>query len=127
MIADYYFKVKSWIEENKADLYVALVIFLVGLASFGLGRLSALWPVKKPIVIEEAGVSENAEVQSSVDEKDKNFNSKGKYVASKNGTAYHLPWCPGALRIKEENRLWFKSREEAEKAGYHPAANCKGL
>lgn len=51
----------------------------------------------------------------------------GKYVASKSGSAYHFPWCSGAKRIKEENKIYFNTKEEAEKAGYHPAGNCKGL
>lgn len=51
----------------------------------------------------------------------------GGYVASKSGAVYHLPWCSGAKRIKEENRIYFASKEEAERAGYRPAANCKGI
>jgi hypothetical protein len=50
-----------------------------------------------------------------------------KYVASKNGTKYHLPWCTGAKQINEENKIWFATKEEAEKAGYTPASNCKGI
>ena len=52
---------------------------------------------------------------------------ESKYVASKSGTKYHLPMCAGAKQIKEENKVWFVSKEEAEKAGYTPAANCKGI
>jgi hypothetical protein len=51
----------------------------------------------------------------------------GMYVASKNGTAYHLPTCTGAKQIKEENKIWFASKEDAELAGYKPAKNCKGI
>ncbi len=51
----------------------------------------------------------------------------GAYVGSKNGTKYHLPWCGSAKLIKEENRVWFASKEEAEKAGYIPASTCKGI
>ncbi|MFH1608762.1 MAG: hypothetical protein ABH951_01935, partial [Patescibacteria group bacterium] len=54
-------------------------------------------------------------------------NDEGLLVGSKNGTKYHYPWCSGALRIKEENKVWFNSMEEARQAGYTPAANCKGL
>lgn len=53
--------------------------------------------------------------------------SKRRYVASKNGTKYHLPTCSGAKRIKEENKIWFDSKTEAEQAGYEPAKNCKGI
>jgi hypothetical protein len=29
--------------------------------------------------------------------------------------------------MKEENKIWFASKEEAKKKGYHPAGNCPGL
>lgn len=51
----------------------------------------------------------------------------GAYVASKNGTAYHLPTCTGAKQIKEENKVWFATKADAELAGYKPAKNCKGI
>ena len=53
--------------------------------------------------------------------------SGGQYVASKTGTKYYLPWCGTANRIKDENKVWFSSKAEAEAAGYEPAKNCKGL
>jgi hypothetical protein len=56
-----------------------------------------------------------------------NNNIKGNYVASKTGSKYHLPWCSGAQTIKEENKIWFETKEEAESRGYSPAKNCKGL
>lgn len=51
----------------------------------------------------------------------------GGYVASKSGTKYYLPWCGSVSRIKEENKVWFATKEEAEAAGYKPATNCKGM
>jgi hypothetical protein len=53
--------------------------------------------------------------------------STGKYLASKNGTKYYLPTCSGAKRIKEENKVWFATIEDAQAAGLGPAANCPGL
>ena len=53
--------------------------------------------------------------------------TKGKYVASKSGSKYYLPDCSGVKRIKEENKVWFGSVEEAKAEGYEPAKNCKGL
>jgi hypothetical protein len=128
MIQDYTKKIKSFWEDNKQDLFIAAVIFLVGLASFGLGRLSILWPKKEPLVIEEFGQKAAPLIKSTASkESSAVILSKGKYVASKNGTAYHFPWCPGALRIKEENKIWFQTKEEAESRGYKPAGNCEGL
>ena len=52
--------------------------------------------------------------------------TSGAYVASKNGTKYYLPDCPGALRISDQNKVWFASKDDAEAEGYQPAANCVG-
>jgi len=138
MLNNYLQKVKFWLSVNKSDLYVATLIFLVGLASFGLGRLSILWPEKKPITIEKFQAESlntnrfHATGSASLNSKLQNLSStpnstRGHYVASKNGRTYHLPWCPGALKIREENKIWFDTKEEAEKAGYKPAGNCEGL
>jgi hypothetical protein len=51
----------------------------------------------------------------------------GQFVASKNGTKYYFPWCGTVKNIKEENKVWFPTREAAVAAGYQPASNCKGL
>lgn len=51
----------------------------------------------------------------------------GTYVASRIGTKFYLPTCATAKRIKEENKVWFATREDAIAAGYQPAANCKGM
>ncbi len=127
-------KVKEWCGEHKVDLFGAAVIFLVSMASFGLGRLSAVWPKKEPIRIFENGKEIRGE-QISVEEiKTRSPQTaavvgakSGKYVASKSGSAYHLPICPGASRIKESNKIWFQTKEEAEGRGYKPASNCPGL
>jgi len=49
-------------------------------------------------------------------------NSTGKklYVASKNSNLYHTLDCPYVKQIKEENLIWFISREEAEASGRKP-------
>jgi hypothetical protein len=49
------------------------------------------------------------------------------YVASKSGTKYYLPTCSGVARIKEANKVWYATKEDAESAGLAPAANCPGL
>lgn len=117
--------------DNK-DLFIVIVIILSSLASFGLGRLSKIEETKTPIIIENSA-SNSASVimagslasESSLPET--KIQTGGGYVASKNGTKYYLPWCGGAQKISEKNKITFSSKEEAEKAGYAPAANCKGI
>lgn len=48
-------------------------------------------------------------------------------VASRGGTKYYLPWCAGADRIRDANKVWFASPEAAEAHGYERASNCDGL
>jgi hypothetical protein len=119
-----------------SELFLAVLILLVAVVSFGLGRMSivaeslnsdgqtakvrlttALTPNQQT-----TPSSPSAPAEESVD-----VSANGNYVASKNGARYHLPWCPGAQQMNEENKIWFDTKEEAEIAGYTPAANCKGL
>ncbi len=114
----------------------ALLIVVVALAAFSLGRLSVMEKseetqqramVSSPAV--KAQIEENGEYRTeSLNANETTFDqSASGYVASKSGTKYHLPWCGSAKQIKEENKVWFKTKEEAEKAGYAPASNCKGI
>lgn len=47
------------------------------------------------------------------------------YVASKSGKTFHLPSCPSAKNIKPENRVEYKTRDEAIAAGLSPCKKCK--
>ncbi len=47
-----------------------------------------------------------------------------QFMGSKNSDKYHLMSCRFADQIKPENRICFKSLEEAEKMGYKPASCC---
>jgi hypothetical protein len=110
------------------DLSMLLIIFLVGIGSFGLGRISAHEEARN----NELSISDNKEgiTGSSFQEPVTSSGSdvqNGMYVGSRSGASYHLPWCPGAQRIKDENKIWFKTKEEAVLRGYSPAANCKGI
>jgi hypothetical protein len=112
---------------TQKDIYIGLVILFVGSASFGLGTLAKakneqtelkIYDLFPEFITTSGGVSsfQSASVVQA-----------GAFVASKSGTKYHLPWCSSAGRIKEENKIWFQTKEEAEKAGYTPASNCPGL
>jgi len=112
----------------KADIFIVFVIILVGLASFGLGKLSAFEKKKVPISISETSekvyLSQNNESQTQSLRSEEN---KGVVVASRSGTKYYYPWCSGVARIKEENKVWFNSIEEAKSKGLSPASGCLGL
>jgi len=120
---------KNYFKSNQSDLFIIAVIVLVALICFGIGRLTA--PKTEPIQIkglEQASVEDLSGEQSSFVPTDVGTTEdKGAVVGSKNSDKYHLPDCPGAKQISEQNKIWFASIEEAEKAGYKPAGNCPGL
>ena len=113
-------KLKSFLRNDA--YFMALLIILVGVGSYGLGRLSV---VEKQV---SSGAGESMVQIESLETQD-TFENKVEIpvVVSKSGTKYHLFDCPGALQMKKENRIEFGSFEEAEAAGYSPAANCPGL
>lgn len=110
-----------------SDTYLAVIIILVAIIAFGLGRLSV-----EPNQANQGVVPISESEAEALHATEPHISSTtdaivGGYVASKTGTKYHLPWCAGAQKIKEENKIWFATKAEAETAGYTPAANCKGI
>jgi len=120
-------KIKNFIKYYEKDLITVIVIVTVALISFGLGRLSKIKENKVPITIENLGASVETGFRVTPAAGIRFQTAGDAVVASKNGTKYHYPWCSGAQRIEEENKIWFASIEEARQAGYQPASNCKGL
>jgi hypothetical protein len=114
---------KGWFRNLENELFVGLLLVLVATLSFGLGRMSKIEDSREPVKIDQIASMASTSINTAVPQA-----AEGReYVASKNGTKYHLPWCSGAQRISEANKIYFKSKDEAERAGYSPAANCKGL
>jgi hypothetical protein len=48
-----------------------------------------------------------------------------RYVSSKNSQVFHSPQCRSAKRIKPENLVTYRSRDEAIQAGKRPCKVCK--
>jgi len=127
--------------ETKYNAFIAILIVLVGTASFGLGRLSntntgsngggirIFTPENMPAGVIYSGgeFKDSSATSKSVSQEVYVPDQGGEVVASKSGSKYHFPWCGGAKQIAEKNLITFASIEEARKAGYTPAANCKGL
>ncbi len=125
-------KFKSWLLNDQ--LFYGLVVILVGITSFGLGRASLFETVQiepviqmiEPITLTANAVNSNSSstVQNNISQ---TTNTQKPFLASKNGTRYYLSSCSGAKRIKSENIVYFSTREAAESAGYTKAINCAGL
>ncbi len=117
-------KIKSFIESNTGkDILTVLIIIMVGLGSFGLGRLSKN-PPKEPLKVIYEGEELNIpKPVSNVVETTKN--SSGGYFGSKQGTKYYPLGCSAGKTIKQENRVYFDTAEDAEKTGYSLSTSCK--
>ena len=116
-IPEFWLKIKNLIEDVMSEWGILIIVILVGIASFGLGRLSAIEEAKSPVSITAAQVSAVAPAVAV----------GGLVVAPRKGSVYHYPWCSGANSIAEANKIWFKDEKAARAAGYMPAKNCKGL
>lgn len=123
MITNLYKKVKKWCGDNRNDLFIASIIFFTGLSGFGLGRLSVDLKTNPPLSV----VQRVDKQTSEANHQDHPSTTDAQVVASRNGITYYYPWCSGAKRIKEENKIWFVTKETAQKAGLKLAANCFGL
>jgi len=116
--------------------FVPIVIILIAIIAFSLGRVSGLEEKREPVrVIDNSGEVKGVSINTSPPNPSPTLgeggsalsDTGGKVVASKNGAKYHYPWCAGAKQISEKNKISFNSIEEARAAGYSPASNCKGL
>lgn len=122
-----YEKLKSLAKND--GLYTTLLLLLVGIVSFGLGRESVHTTdssnrAAAGVMFIEAPAQEYIPTTPTITP---NTETSTRVVASRSGTKYHLLDCPGAKQIKEENKLFFDTIELARAAGYTPAANCAGL
>jgi hypothetical protein len=113
-------QIKTKIKDKKEDIYLAFLVFLIGAFLYGIFQIIQIDAKKESVIINISG-------NLTLERKSSNENNQGLLVGSINGNKYHFPWCSGASRIKEENKIWFLSYDEALRAGYDKALNCKGL
>lgn len=128
------------------DVLLVVLVLSVAVAGFGLGMLSerqmnaekgsGFWieqvASSSPAVLGAAvaGATASAIATKASEGTAESISAPmavGKYVASKNGTKYYLPTCSGAKRIKDENKVWFATVEEARASGRTPSSACKGI
>ncbi len=122
---------------------VFLTVLLAIGASFFAGRMSIAENGKLPINIRSGAGSLIMEKIQESQNSDSNFNNSvyasaendvattvntpryGMFVASKNSDIYHIWTCSSVDRIKDDNKIWFDTREEAEETGRVMAGDCK--
>jgi hypothetical protein len=113
------------------DLFVLACVILIGLISYNLGRSHALKKtslrVEEGTLVYDARSGENegsSALTANAAQAAKPRDPRVVVSKSSKGKVYHFTWCPGAKQIKEENKIWFATEAEAQKAGYTLAGNC---
>lgn len=128
-------KIKRFLgSEDSKDILTVIILILVGLGSFGLGRLSTRGQSEglkieytKPIISLEANIPTNP-VNQPEEPKEVQVVKKTTiktFFASKRGSKYYSASCSGGKTIKPENKIYFSSEAEAEGAGYELSSTCR--
>ena len=123
-------KIKQFVESDRGkDILTVLIVILVGLASFELGGLSKGGNSSGIKIEYPVGLNQEANVVSALENvsgttAQAKVTSKN-FFASNRGTKYYSLGCSGGKTIKQENRIYFATREAAEAAGYELSSSCK--
>lgn len=118
-------KIKQFLESEKGkDILIISIVVLVGLASFGLGRLSK--EGSSGLKVEYTDQSANVvSAEEGLPQAVKNSGEGKNFFASSRGSKYYPSNCEAGNNIKKENRVYFDTREDAESAGYELSGSCR--
>jgi len=121
-------------DEKGKDILIVIIVILVGLGSFELGRLSKEngsggikigYPNQAGNTISATESIDNLSINTETSPIIQNSNSTGKtFFASSRGSKYYTISCSAGKTIKQENRVYFATGEEAERAGYTLSSSC---
>lgn len=131
-------KIREFWNKYERKIILFLGISLIAVFSFEIGVLEGNKMEQKPLVVEslscenlpkiEGKKGEVLGVAESSGEQNLSNDSQSKeclFVGSKNSNKYHTPDSQWAKRIKPENLVCFKSKEEAESRGYVASSSVK--
>lgn len=132
-------KIKSFVDSSKGkDILTIMIVVLVGIGSFELGRLSKdntssgglniRYEDPADLLANTARVGDIKpinEVVGKVNTSKSPSPKTGNFFASKRGKKYYSISCGAGKTIKVDNRIYFDTREEAEKAGFELSSACR--
>lgn len=112
--------------------FLGLVIVLVALLAFGIGRLSVEGkrePVRIvnnsqfPISNSQSNSNDSMDNENSLKIANSQIENLASVYASSKGTKYYYSYCKST--ISEKNKVIFATARMAESAGYTLSATCK--
>ncbi len=137
-------KIKDFIKNHQERVLFIIILVLVALVGFRAGELKEREKQSSEIKVflnesknlteeEEKAITLGTAVQrkgltpeSQISSENKTENSieNCNFIGSKNSDKYHTRSCHWSEKIKEENRVCFKTIEEAQQKGYKAAGCC---
>ena len=116
--------------EKGKDILIVIIVILVGLGSFELGRISKENSSSGVKILSAnqganaiSAVSEVGRQDSGLPTSVENFGKT--FFASSRGSKYYTISCSAGKTIKQENRIYFTTGEEAIRAGYTLSSSCQ--
>lgn len=111
---------KDALIKNEDKIILAIGFILVAFLSFGAGKLSETYRPETPIIFKNApdclvSTATSDAVQTSTTDIS---NTQGKIIGNKNSKIYHTPGSASYNKISPENRVYFNTEADAQKAGY---------
>ncbi len=106
--------------------FYMLILIILMIFSFTMGRLTKFLEARPTFTFEsKEAEDENYEKEkAALFQEASRVGTSSQIVASKTGKKYYFVWCKGALNIKDSKKIYFKSEDLAQKAGYTLASNC---
>ncbi len=131
----------KFIKTHLETIILTIAIITITTISFNLGRVSVSDKHNAHILISSPGEPNQGQSDPSLSEGEKAINKENNtnpptreanplgnipVVVSKKSKSgvYHYPWCSGAKKMNQENKIEFSSATKAEEAGYRLAGNC---
>jgi hypothetical protein len=129
-------KFRNFVKQHQSKIILISIFILSLSASFLGGVILGANILRRPpiaidknLVVDLNSVNDSALTQEGISSNDSNSSlSAGlvdkRFVASKRGKYYYPVDCSLANSLKEENKIYFSSEEEAQKQGYIFNSRC---
>jgi hypothetical protein len=113
-------KIKDFIAEYADAIFSVCLFIALGLATFSLGMIYERdrHANSSDVYIDRASESD------ALWEAYESQRQTGDYFGSRNGTKIYTRNCSAGQRIKDENRIYFKTIEQATSMGYTLSDSC---
>lgn len=110
-------KLKKFLLDKEDKIILAIGFILVAFLSFGAGKLSETYRPNTPIIFKNApdcstSLAKSADATADI------AKTEGKIIGNKNSKIYHIPGSASYNKISPENRVYFDTEADAQKAGY---------